>query len=257
MIIKRDFKYLKDKNRPLHIYLPDDYYESEEQYPVMYFLDGHNLFADEDATYGKCWGFKTFFDNWDKKMIMVGIECGHGPEERLSEYLPYKATTGYFTKFEPTGDATFQWIINEIKPVIDKEFRTYPWRECTGIGGSSMGGLMAIYGAVHYNQWFSKAACISSAIGFCMRPLMEDMYAQVMSADTRMYLSWGSLEAHNNKDKWIDDTHSDTYKWNSTVAKKAGASGAAVKMYCQVGGNHCEADWEKLVPDFMHFLWRE
>ena len=56
MIVKRDFIYTpKGKNRPLHIYLPDDYASSTEHYPVMYFFDGHNLFFDQDATYGKSW----------------------------------------------------------------------------------------------------------------------------------------------------------------------------------------------------------
>ena len=63
MIIKRDFIYSpKGTNRPLHIYLPDDYFDTEERYPVMYFFDGHNLFSDQDATYGKSWGMKEFMD---------------------------------------------------------------------------------------------------------------------------------------------------------------------------------------------------
>lgn len=53
--------------RRLHIYLPDDYYQSKETYPVMYMFDGHNLFYDEDATYGKSWGLKEFLDQYDKK----------------------------------------------------------------------------------------------------------------------------------------------------------------------------------------------
>lgn len=63
MIEKRDFIYTPNgKNRPLHIYLPDNYEETEEQYPVMYFFDGHNLFNDKDATYGKSWGLKEFLE---------------------------------------------------------------------------------------------------------------------------------------------------------------------------------------------------
>ena len=59
MIIKRDFIYTpKGENRKLHIYLPDDYDQTNERYPVMYFFDGHNLFFNEDATYGKIWGLK-------------------------------------------------------------------------------------------------------------------------------------------------------------------------------------------------------
>ena len=89
MLIKRDFVYSpKGKNRPLHIWLPEGYFHTEERYPVMYFFDGHNLFSDEDATYGKSWGFREFLTGWPKNMIVVGIECGHEGYERLSEYLP-------------------------------------------------------------------------------------------------------------------------------------------------------------------------
>lgn len=62
MVIKRDFTYTpKGASRPLHIWLPEGYHESDERYPVMYFFDGHNLFFDHDATYGKSWGLKGFW----------------------------------------------------------------------------------------------------------------------------------------------------------------------------------------------------
>ena len=257
MIVKRDCIYpLKNANRPLHIWLPDDYFHSGERYPVMYFFDGHNLFSDADATYGKSWGLKTFFENWGKQMIVVGIECGHDGPERLSEYLPYPARTGsHFDKFKPLGSETMRWIIEDIKPMIDRDYRTIPFRECTAIGGSSMGGLMAIYAVIHHNRWFSKGACISSAIGFCMRPLMKDVRTGPISPDTRIYQSWGTREAWGCKHHDREDKTSKTYGWNKRVAEQAESTGAAVKMFCQVEGGHCEADWEKLVPDFMDFLW--
>ena len=256
MILKRDFFYPPAaQNRPLHIWLPEDYAHSTERYPVMYFFDGHNLFSDEDATYGKSWGLKAFLERWGKQMIVVGIECGHEGTQRLREYLPYKANDDYFGAINGIGDQTFQWIIGELKPCIDREFRTCPFRECTGIAGSSMGGLMAIYGAVHHNRFFSKAACISSAIGFCMEPLMADMEASPMDPDTRIYLSWGTQEAWGIQNPSIEDRHSDTYRWNKAVADRAAGYGAAVKMRCQVGGGHSEAYWEQLVPEFMDFLW--
>ena len=257
MILKRDFIYPpKNANRTLHIWLPEDYYDNFDFYPVMYFFDGHNLFRDEDATYGKSWGMKEFLENWSKKMIVVGIECGHDGYERLSEYLPYPANKGsHFDKFEPMGDETMRWIVEDIKPVIDRDFRTIPFRECTAIGGSSMGGLMALYAAVHYNRWFSKAACVSSALGCCMGPLMADMEQNEMSPDTRVYLSWGTKEAWGIKDPSREDKSSKTYFWNKTVAERVERSNATASLCCQVGGGHCEADWEKLVPGFMNFLW--
>ena len=257
MIIKRDFlSSPKGTNRPLHIYLPDGYFESEERFPVMYFFDGHNLFLDSDATYGKSWGMNDFLTGWGKQMIVVGIECGHDGEERLSEYLPYPAIkTSRFSEFVPMGDETMQWILSEVKPLIDLEYRTIPFRECTGIAGSSMGGLMALYAVTHYNRWFSKAGCISTAMGFCMRPLMADLKANTLSPDTRVYLSWGSREAWGIKNPEKEDKSSKTHGWNKKVADYFCKRSVEVKMYCQVGGGHCEADWEKLVPDFMDFLW--
>ena len=256
MVIKRNFIYTPNgKNRPLHIWLPENYFYTEERYPVMYFFDGHNLFFNEDATYGKSWGFKEFLDGWGKDIIIVGIECGHDGYERLSEYLPYPAT-GRFGAFEPWGEKTMDWIVDVLKPVIDREYRTIPFRECTAIGGSSMGGIMSLYAAIHYNRWFSKAACVSSAMGFCMEPLLADLEKNVLSPDTRVYLSWGTKEA---KKQHTDrgDRSSQTYRNNKTVADQLKKRKTAVKMDCQIGGGHCEADWERLVPVFMDFLWMQ
>ena len=75
--------------RTVHLYLPDDYGGSEERYPVIYMYDGHNLFFDKDATYGKCWGLKEFLDAYQRKFIVVGVECNHEGHKRLDEYSPY------------------------------------------------------------------------------------------------------------------------------------------------------------------------
>ena len=259
MIVKRDCIYTpKGKNRPLHIYLPDDYATSLDRYPVFYMFDGHNLFSDDDATYGKCWGLKEFLDGWDQKLILVGIECGHEGDERLSEYLPYRTMTpARWAMFKPMGRATMDWIVEEIKPMIDRDYRTIPFRECTAIGGSSMGGIMSLYAGVHYNRFFSKAACVSSAMGFCMNSLLQDIRKSRIATDTRFYLSWGTREAHGNENPDIPDRHSRTYQWNAHAAGALKGKGASIALYCQVGGNHCEADWEKQNPIFMNYLWKE
>ena len=258
MIVKRDCIYTpKGKNRPLHIYLPDDYTNGMDRYPVLYFFDGHNLFSDDDATYGKSWGLKEFLDKWDRKLILVGIECGHEGDERLSEYMPYRPLlTTRFAMYFPMGSKTMDWIVREVKPMIDRDYRTLPDREFTGIGGSSMGGLMAIYAGAHYNHVFSKAACVSSAVGFCMRPLLKDLRQSTIRPDSRFYLSWGTKEAFGIKDPTKDDRSSKTYKWNKQVRDVLEAKGARVTMYCQVGGAHCEADWEKQNPIYMDDLWK-
>lgn len=257
MIVKRDFVYTpKGKNRPLHIYLPEDYETSNEQYPVMYFFDGHNLFFDEDATFGKCWGLKEFLDNWDQKIILVGIECGHEGNERLVEYLPARSVIPALLFKTPMGCQTMDWIVNEIKPMIDREYRTMPDREHTAIGGSSMGGLMALLGIVKYNRWFSKAACVSTAFGVCFHSLLPMIRRCKLESGTRIYLSWGTQEAYLLKDRTKKDTTSVSYRQNMYTARLLKKAGASVKLLCQVGGKHCEAHWELQNPTYMNYLWK-
>lgn len=256
MIVKRDFVYTpKGKNRPLHIYLPEDYETSGKRYPVMYFFDGHNLYRDEDATYGKAWGLEAFLKTWSKDMIIVGVECGHEGKERLDEYSPYSFRMGGWGSVHGMGKQTMDWIVNEIKPMIDREYRTYSFREATGIGGSSMGGLMSLYAAVAYNGVFSKAACLSSAIGGCFRDMAWDIVSNRLDADTRVYLSWGTEEAGGTQYDPAQDWHTQTARNNVAVEGLLRQQNTDVKLYCHRGGGHCEADWEKQVPIFMNYLW--
>lgn len=237
-----------NRERRLHIYLPDDYYVSDERYPVMYMFDGHNLFFDSDATYGKSWGMKTFLDGWEKKIIIVGLECSHEGNARLTEYCPY-----YWDSFAGpvygTGEKTMDWMVSELKPMIDREYRTWAHREATGIGGSSMGGLMSLYAAICYNDTFSKAACVSSAISFCGKELRSAIADHDLHPDTKVFLSWGSAEAGSARGKAI--ANACNRSMNDHLYKK----GCQPYMYRQIGGRHCEADWEKQVPLFMNWLW--
>lgn len=256
MLIKQDFYFHSlDAHRPLHIRIPDF---GEPPFPVMYFFDGHNLFRDEDATYGKSWGLDAFCASWDKPIIIVGVECAHEGNLRLSEYLPYGSRYGWLRNLEPLGQRTMDGIIHELKPYIDSAFPTIPFRECTGIGGSSMGGLMAAYALVHCNQYISKAACLSPSIGSVSGMLWHEMNETPLSPDSRIYLSWGTNEGYGGvKDPWAEDTSSWLYKTCRATANKILKAGGAAKLYCQIGGRHCEADWEKQNSLYMPFLWQE
>ncbi|MBR4503075.1 MAG: alpha/beta hydrolase [Clostridia bacterium] len=254
MLIKQDFYFhFLDAVRPLHIRVP----EGPGPFPVMYFFDGHNLFRDEDATYGKSWGLDAFCLGWDKQLIVIGMECAHEGNQRLKEYLPYSSPFGFFRGIEPLGENTMQALIHELKPWVDTTFPTIPFRECTGIGGSSMGGLMAAYALVRYNRYISKAACVSPSIGPVSGKLWQEMNRTPISPDTRAYFSWGTMEGYGGvEDPTKEDRKSWLYRQISITAGKITARGGEAKLYCQVGGRHCEADWEKQLPVFMPFLWQ-
>ena len=79
-----------------------------------------------------------------------------------------------------------------------------------------------------------------------------------LSPDSRIYLSWGTQEGYGKiKDPYAEDRSSWIYKTCRGTANKVIAAGGAAKLYCQIGGRHCEADWEKQLGIFMPFLWQE
>ena len=81
--------------RRVQVYLPKGYYESNERYPVIYMFDGHNLFFNQDATYGKSWGLQEFMDQYKTKMIIIGVECNHVGNERSQNRAQYSGNTGH------------------------------------------------------------------------------------------------------------------------------------------------------------------
>lgn len=236
--------------RTIHLYLPDNYDMSDERYPVMYMYDGHNLFFDEDATYGKSWGLKEFLDHDDKNFIIVGIECNHEGRERLNEFCPYTLKESYLGSITGKGEELMDWVIDELKPYIDSHYRTIPFRECTGIAGSSMGGLMALYTVIKYNQYFSKAACLSSAIGICQYQLKEELKQAYISPDTRVYLSHGKKETYSQEH--LERVQNLLSYFYQEIVKRGGACCINI-----TNGKHNEASWEKENETYMHFLWKE
>ena len=235
------------ENRRIHLYLPDEYEQNQERYPVLYMFDGHNLFFDSDATYGKSWGLKDFLDRWQKKLIVVGMECGHAEGQRIIEYCPYRIHTRAYGDIDGRGAATMDWIVHDLKPYIDRTYRTWSHREATAIGGSSMGGLMALFAALQYNQWFSKAAAVSPAVFFALDSLRREVQ-EPLDADTRIFFSWGAEEFEPGL---LNQVGSIVQELETGVQRH----GARTRRYCQPGGQHNEASWEQQVPIWMKFLW--
>lgn len=234
------------EERTIHMYLPDDYNESTERYPVIYMFDGHNLFYDYDATYGKSWGLADFLDRYDKKIIIVGLECSHHGNERLSEFSPYDFQERGWGKFKGRGTQTMNWIVRTLKPYIDSNYRTWSHREATAVGGSSMGGVMALFALLKYNKVFSKSAAISPEFFNCLPLYLRDLRGYTIDPDTRIFMSWGTEEDRRG---WMT---SRILKMEAAMQKR----GITTWLLHQQGGQHCEADWEKQTPVWMDFLWK-
>lgn len=252
MIIKYDL-YAQPLERTMHIhmYLPDDYLQSQKQFPVLYMFDGHNLFYDEDATYGRSWRLLNHLYALETPMIVVGMECSHEGYERLSEYAPYPFYDPEFGgDFEAKGRQTMRFLVETLKPYVDRHFPTLPDRKHTWIAGSSCGGLMSIYALLAYSNVFSKAAALSPYILPSQSSLLYQASHQRMRLPASLYLSWGAQEG-NGGHEFIQETAVLSVLSNILLKK-----GVRLQFDVQPFGQHCEAEWENRADTFLRFLNR-
>ena len=234
------------KPRRLYVYLPKGYENSEKRYPVLYMFDGHNVFYDSHATYGKSWGMREYLKKSKRQIIVVGIECNPEGNQRLSEYAPWDFAAGRFGRIEGCGRQTMEWITKQLKPEIDAKYRTLPDREHTMIAGSSMGGLMTVYAAVAYNAYFSRAAALSPCLFFGTKQMAELIKNTPLAAPTRIYMDFGSAETEEHPEPW---------KLMFRTASRLSGAGAHVAALVIPDALHNEAAWEKRIPVFMDYLW--
>ena len=170
--------------RRIWIYLPKDYETSHKRYDVMYLQDAQNLF-DDATSYAGEWQIdetlNKIFEKTGKSLIVVGID--NGGEKRIEELSPYKnAKYG-----GGNGDNYVKFIVETLKPFIDKNYRTKPQRKFTTIGGSSLGSLISVYAAVKYPETFGKVLAFSSAFWFNAKELNEFISSSKVNLKQQKY----------------------------------------------------------------------
>ena len=243
-------KPLPQSPRRIWVYLPDGYEESNAVYPVLYMFDGHNLFDDSLATYGKSWGMKEYLDSIHLPLVVVGQDCNHTGHKRIEEYCPVDVPAGtWFKNWKPQGTITADWFVRKLKPACEKKYRIHKEREYLGIGGSSMGGPMSAYMIAKYNDVYSKAACVSTTMDISTPQLIDVINNSTMSPDTRIYMDFGSREL-KGKNAFAEEVDNMLMINHAFQEKSCNTFPNVV-----VGGYHSEATWETIVPLFLEYLY--
>lgn len=158
------------RKRRIWVYLPPDYETSKKKYPVMYLHDGQNLF-DDRASYAGEWqideALNKIFAQSKESAIVVGID--NGGEKRIEELSPFKNS-----KYGGgNGENYINFIVETLKPYIDKNYRTKSRRKYTTLGGSSLGALISVYGGVKFPETFGKILAFSNAFWFNSKELND------------------------------------------------------------------------------------
>lgn len=161
------------------VFRPPGYVENTlKRYPVLYMQDGQNLFFPDEAFGGKHWRVEETLSMLNamsiiNEVIVVGVY----PDEREQDYtLPGYVDFG-------------RYLVEQLKPSVDRTYRTLPDREHTAVMGSSLGGVVSFYLAWEYPDMFGNVACLSSTFGW--RDDLLDRAANETARNTRIYLDSG------------------------------------------------------------------
>jgi predicted alpha/beta superfamily hydrolase len=231
-----------NKTRRVWALLPHDYEESTETYPVLYLQDAQNLF-NEKAQYG----------NWeiDKKLAVMSeykigkiiiIAVEHAEQDRIKEYNVGKTVLGV-----GQGKKYIRFITDTLKPFVDKTFRTKTEREYTGIGGSSMGGLVSVFSGLMYPEVYGKLMIFSPSLWVI--PKMDFTNIDFSEpSDTKIYLYAGGDESATMID------HVKKFKKNM-IENEFVSSKMKIKLSINMQGKHNEIYWSDEFPKAIEWLF--
>jgi predicted alpha/beta superfamily hydrolase len=181
------------RRRRVSLLLPYDYYQNPtRRYPVLYLQDGQNLFEDS-APYGT-WGVDRQMARLAQAgkgdVIIVAID--HGGKRRISEYSPV-TTQKYGAGF---GKDYARFLAETLKPFIDTKYRTLSDRANTGIGGSSMGGLISLYAGLLFPQVYSKFMIFSPSL-WLTQGMFEAFRVGPIHENARFFFFSGGKESNS------------------------------------------------------------
>lgn len=228
-----------DNERTLIVWLPPGYAEEvDRRYPVFYLQDGQNLFDAATAFGGVEWQADETADkliraNRLRPVILVGI---YNNADRVSEYTPWRDGR---RRAGGRGKVYARFVAEEVKPFIDAQYRTLPDRDNTAIGGSSLGGLIALYIASAYSDRFGMCAAVSPSVWWGRERLLREIGKEPeWLKQVRFWLDMGTSEG-GTPDELVGSTRRLVEQFDG-----AGLVPGRDYYYWEVfGGVHNEAAW--------------
>lgn len=247
--------------RRVRVLLPKNYEtDTDRSYPVVYFHDGQNVLYSKESFSGYSWKIiPTVKRNPDiSRMIVVAID-NDGPG-RMNEYSAWKYQESNIpgVQFGGKGVEYAEFVMDVVKPFIDKEYRTLSDRQHTAMIGSSLGGNITQFMGLDYKEQIGCLGVFSSANWLHQDAFDRYMSRQKLDADQRVYIYVGTEEADdtdktlmagNIKQAYIDSSLS---YYHDLIAR--GVDLENIKIHIQSGAEHNEEAWAENLPDCLRFF---
>lgn len=243
-VLKREFiiKGLNEVSHKIYIYLPPNYSTTKEKYSVIYMQDAQNLF-DVKTAFAAEWEVDETLDSLyhktGKGFIIVGVE--NGGEKRIEEYTPWKNEKYGGGK----GEIYIDFLVNELKPYIDRNYKTKKSAKDTAIIGSSLGGLISFYGGLKYPNVFGKIGALSTSFWFSNK-VNEFAEKNGNQKKTKLYLLIGDKEGAS----MVADTENMAERLLDIGFPKKN-----IKTKVAPNGKHTESFWKREFLEVITYLY--
>jgi predicted alpha/beta superfamily hydrolase len=236
-----------EHDRTVIVYLPPGYDERDaRRYPVLYLHDGQNIF-DRATSIGEEWRV----DETAQAMITAGeiepiivVGIYNTGAHRIDEYAP--------TLREDKGggghaDDYGRMLLMELKPMIDRTYKTLPGAKNTAIGGSSLGGLLTMHLGIRHPTAFGKLAVLSPSIWWDDRVIVREVEDLPAKLPERVWLDAGTNEG--------PDVIADVRRLRDALVAKGWVEGDDLMYVEAEGAEHNEASWAARVAAVLKFLF--
>jgi predicted alpha/beta superfamily hydrolase len=233
------------------VHLPPGYAgEPQRRYPVIYLQDGQNLFNPETAfVRGQDWRAHETADRLTglgavEPVILVAVH--NTGSERLYEYTPWENRAG-----QGGGAARYlRLLAEELKPMIDREYRTRSGAGDTAIGGSSLGGLLSLYAGLSRPDVFGQAAAMSPSVWWSGRRILRHIRRMPAKPPLRLWLDTGTAEGDSPR-RVLEDTRA----LRDALLEKGWRAGVDLEYLEAEGAGHDERAWGARFGQVLRFLF--
>lgn len=227
--------------RRVQVFLPP----APDPLPVAYLWDGQNLFGDEGSFAGG-WGVDRILSRraGRRSAVPIAVAIDHGDADRIPDFAPFR--TELFG--EGRADALLAWLMETLKPRIDREFATRSGPSDTMIGGSSMGGILSLYAFLKHGRVFGRAMAMSPTLILDPDALFSLIAESRLEPGARLYLDYGRHEGPPEELALFERTV------RALEERGLGAEGLLARV--DPRGRHRECDWSRRMPEALQFLFR-
>ncbi len=241
--------------RFLRVWLPPGYDDPENagrRYPVLYLNDGQNLFETSTSFAGVEWGAdetadRLIRDGTIPPMLIVGLD--NAGKSRIREYMPYRSMNPMMLRAQGSRYPAF--LIKEVMPFVARNYRVAPGAENTGLGGSSLGALIALYTATVRPGVFGRLLLESPSLWASNRQSIKES-REVKRWPERIFLAVGTAElGREDRDRSVVDDVREL----ANVFNRAGLDNRRLRLVIEDGATHQEPAWARRFPEALTFLF--